>query len=133
LPLAYNRDLQETQEPLFAATSAVMQMLLLAARFIAAIEFDRGRMQQAASSGYLNATAAANYLVRKGVPFRRAHEHIGAAVRLALSKNCELQQLSLDELKKIAPQFDADFAAALELGRVVGEHDVAGGTAPARA
>ncbi len=132
LPLAYNRDLQETQEPLFSATSAVLQSLVLAARFIAAIEFDRERMQQAASSGYMNATAAANYLVRKGVPFRRAHESVGAAVRLALTQKCELQQLALEDLQKIAPQFDSGFAAALELSHVLAEHDVRGGTAPAR-
>jgi len=132
LPLAYNRDMQETQEPLFSATSSVLQSLVLAARFIAAIEFDRARMAEAASTGYLNATAAANYLVRKGVPFRSAHEIIGAAVRQALEKKCELQQLALDDLKKLTPQFDTDFPAALALPHVLAEHDVPGGTAPAR-
>src|SRR5262249_40641528 len=132
LPLAYDRDLQETQEPLFASTSSVLHSLALAARFVAAIEFDRDRMQKAASSGHLNATAAANYLVRKGVPFRRAHEAIGAAVRLAISKQCELQQLDLADLKQIALQFDDDFPAALELAPMLAEHDVSGGTAPAR-
>ena len=132
LPLAYNRDLQETQEPLFAATSSVLHTLVLAAKFIVAIEFDRERMQSAASSGYLNATAAANYLVRKGVPFRRAHEIIGAAVRLGLDKKCELHELPLDELRGLSPQFASDFAAALDLKQVLAEHDVPGGTAPAR-
>ncbi len=132
LPLAYNRDLQETQEPLFAANSCVMQELAIVGKFIGAVEFDRERMQRAASTGYLNATAAANYLVRKGVPFRHAHEIVGKAVRLGLQHGCELQDLPLDELKKIAPQFGNDFAGALELKRVLAEHDNVGGTAPAR-
>ena len=76
LPLAYNKDMQETQEPAFAA-DFVPQMLKLVARFTAALEFHRERMSAAAQSGYLNAMAAATYLVHKGVPFRLAHEKIG--------------------------------------------------------
>src|SRR5437764_3908737 len=71
LPLAYNRDLQETQEPLFAATDSILDSLSLVTAFLRAVEFDTARMRAAAESGFLNATAAANYLVGKGVPFRR--------------------------------------------------------------
>ena len=85
LPLAYNKDMQETQEPAFAV-DFVPQMLALVARFTAALQFNRERMNEAAQSGYLNAMAAATYLVHKGVPFRTAHEKIGNAVRFAYAR-----------------------------------------------
>src|ERR1035438_9324875 len=85
LPLAYNKDMQETQEPAFSV-EFVAPMLALIARFTAALQFNRERMSAAAESGYLNAMAAATYLVHKGVPFRTAHEKIGNAVRLAIDK-----------------------------------------------
>jgi argininosuccinate lyase len=132
LPLAYNRDLQETQEPLFAATDAILGSLEIAAGFMKTVEFDRERMQCAASSGYLNATAAANYLVRKGVPFRRAHEILGKTVRHAIGKSCELETLPVEELRQFSPEFGGDFAEALALPHVIAEHDVIGGTAPGR-
>src|SRR6202050_5270072 len=82
LPLAYNKDMQETQEPAFSV-DFVPRMLTLVARFTAALRFNHLRMREAAESGYLNAMAAATYLVHKGVPFRNAHEKIGNAVRYA--------------------------------------------------
>ena len=91
LPLAYNKDMQETQEPAFAV-EFVPQMLRLVARFTAALEFNRERMNEAAQSGYLNAMAAATYLVHKGVPFRTAHEKVGHAVRFAIGKGVELER-----------------------------------------
>jgi argininosuccinate lyase len=132
LPLAYNRDLQEMQEPLFAATDSILGSLDIAHGFIRTVGFDTSRMHQAASTGYLNATAAANYLVHRGVPFRRAHEIVGKAVRLALDKHVELEHLPLADLRALSPEFSDDFAAALALARVIAEHDVPGGTAPAR-
>jgi argininosuccinate lyase len=128
LPLAYNKDMQETQEPAFAV-QFVPQMLSLAARFTAALEFDRGRMREAAQSGYLNAMAAATYLVHKGVPFRTAHEKIGNAVRFALGKRVELGELSLEELRQFGAEFDQDFYAAITLGATLDCHNVIGGTA----
>jgi len=89
LPLAYNKDMQETQEPAFSV-SFVPPMLTLVARFTAALQFNRPRMNDAAQSGYLNAMAAATYLVHKGIPFRTAHEIIGHAVRFGLEKGAEL-------------------------------------------
>ena len=77
LPLAYNKDLQETQEPVFAAASAAERMIRLLARFTSALNFNLERMRAACEQGYLNAMAAATYLVHKGVPFRTAHEKIG--------------------------------------------------------
>ncbi len=132
LPLAYNKDLQEAQEPLFDAVDSVAEALAIATGFIGAVEFDTARMRAAASSGYLNATAAARYLVTKGVPFRLAHAAVGQAVRLALDKGCELQGLSLAELRQFRPEFGEDFYCALELDAVLASHDVPGATAPKR-
>jgi argininosuccinate lyase len=131
LPLAYNKDMQETQEPAFQV-SFVPQMLALVARFTRAIQFNRKRMQEAAQSGYLNAMAAATYLVHKGVPFRTAHEKIANAVRFALEKGVELGDLSLDELHQFGAEFGPDFFAAITLNATLDCHDVTGGTARGR-
>jgi argininosuccinate lyase len=131
LPLSYNKDMQETQEPAFAV-EFVPQMLTLVARFTAALQFNRERMKEAAQSGYLNAMAAATYLVHKGVPFRTAHEKIGNAVRFAIEKGVELNALSLDELRKFGEEFGEDFFAAVTLEATLDCHDVIGGTAQAR-
>ncbi|MGB0065747.1 MAG: argininosuccinate lyase, partial [Terracidiphilus sp.] len=128
LPLAYNKDMQETQEPAFAA-DFVPQMLSLIARFTAALQFNRERMSQAAQSGYLNAMAAATYLVHKGVPFRLAHEKIGNSVRYALEKGVELGELTLAELHQFGAEFGEDFYAAITLDATLDCHDVVGGTA----
>jgi len=132
LPLAYNKDLQETQEPLFDATDTVLSLLPLVTGWMKAVEFNYEAMQQAAQSGFMNAWAAATYLVQRGVPFRLAHEQIGKAVQLCLEKRCELQDLSLEELHSVNSKFDHDFYACLKLESVLAIHDVAGGTAPGR-
>jgi len=128
LPLAYNKDMQETQEPAFAV-EFVAPMLSLVARFTAAIQFNRERMAEAAQTGYLNAMAAATYLVHKGVPFRTAHEKIGNAVRFALQEGVELRNLTINELRAFGPEFDEDFFAAITLNATLDCHDVIGGTA----
>jgi argininosuccinate lyase len=132
LPLAYNKDLQETQEPLFEATDTALGLLPLVAGWMKAVEFDHQRMNEAAQSGFMNAWAAATYLVNRGVPSRLAHEQIGKAVRLCMEKNCELQDLTLDELRSLNPAFDESFRDCLKPASVLAIHDVAGGTAPAR-
>jgi argininosuccinate lyase len=132
LPLAYNKDLQETQEPLFHATETIALLLPLVTGWIGAVDFNSERMQVAASSGHMNAFAAATYLTRKGVPFRIAHEQIGKAVRLALDKQCELQGLTIEQLRNIDSHFSDDFYEFVKLDNVLAIHDVAGGTAPER-
>jgi argininosuccinate lyase len=132
LPLAYNKDLQETQEPLFSAAETMQAVLSIAADFISAIEFDDDRMHAAASSGFMNSMAAAHYLVARGVPFRLAHEQIGHAVQWCLENRCELQDLSLDDLRRFAPEADQGFYSHVTLDAVLACHDVEGGTAPAR-
>ena len=131
LPLAYNKDMQETQEPAFSA-DFVPRMLTLVARFTSALQFNRQRMSEAAESGYLNAMAAATYLVHKGVPFRTAHEKIGNAVRFAIEKGVELNDLTLDELHHFGPEFGEDFYGAVTLTATLDCHDVTGGTARER-
>jgi argininosuccinate lyase len=131
LPLAYNKDMQETQEPAFAV-EFVPRMLTLVARFTAALQFNRARMSEAAQSGFLNAMAAATYLVHKGVPFRTAHEKIGKAVRFAIEKGVELGDLTLDELRAFGPEFAEDFFSAITLHATLDCHDVIGGTARER-
>ena len=131
LPLAYNKDLQETQEPLFHATETVISLLPLVTGWMESVEFNFERMQKATETGYMNAFAAATYLVRKGVPFRIAHEQVGKAVRAALDKHCELQELLLEELQGIDSHFDRDFYDFVKLDNVLAIHDLPGGTAPA--
>ena len=82
LPLAYNKDLQETQQPLFDAAETMRALLPLVTGWMKAVEFNHERMQEAAQSGFMNAWAGATYLVRQGVPFRLAHEQIGKAVQM---------------------------------------------------
>ena len=129
LPLAYNKDMQETQQPVFSAAEQVASMLRVATGYLATVTFNYDRMQRAASGGFMNALAAAAYLVRQGMPFRKAHELIGKAVRLCVEKGCELQQLSTAELARCGIAADAGFYRALTLSDVIAIHDVPGGTA----
>jgi argininosuccinate lyase len=130
LPLAYNKDMQETQEPLFDAADTMIAMLPLVTGFMNTIEFNDHKMNQAAQSGFMNAWAAAAYLVARDVPSRQAHEAVGKAVALAVDRGCDLQKLPLADLQAINPGFDAAFHSSLGLTEVLALHDVPGGTAP---
>ena len=130
LPLSYNKDMQETQEPLFDAADTVIHLVPLVAGWMKAVEFDYTAMRNAAETGFMNAFAAATYLVNRGVPFRQAHEQIGKAVRICLDRSCELQDLSLEDLQRLNPAFGGDFYACLKVEAVLLVHDVPGGTAP---
>jgi argininosuccinate lyase len=132
LSLAYNKDLQETQAPVFDSAHTVTAMLRHATGYMREVQFDFARMKSAAQAHSMNAFAAATYLAKKGVAFRRAHEVIGAAVRLCMDKDCELEALPLNELKSLSPAFEDDFYQAVKLQAVVDCHDVVGGTARAR-
>jgi len=132
LPLAYNKDLQEGQEPVFDAADTIAGILSVLPAFTASLKFRYDTMKAAAHSGYLNAMAAATYLTDKGIPFRKAHEHIGNAVRLGLETQRELQQLTLEELRTISPAFGEDFFSAITLEATLDCHDVIGGTARPR-
>jgi argininosuccinate lyase len=130
LPLAYNKDLQETQEPLFDASDTLLSMLPLVTGFMQAVEFDLKKMEQTAQTGFINAWAAAAYLVERGVPSRLAHEAVGKAVQLCVERGSDLQKLPLADLQAIHPSFDAAFHSCLSLQQVLALHDVPGGTAP---
>jgi argininosuccinate lyase len=132
LPLAYNKDMQETQEPLFNAADTVSGALEIAVGLLNAVSFNAEKMQQAAQAPFLNATAAAHYLALRGVPFRQAHAAIGQAVQYCLEKGKTLEALTLDELRRFNPAFEDDFHSCLKLEAVLASHDVPGGTAPAR-
>jgi len=129
LPLAYNKDLQEGQEPVFDAADTVAGMLSVLPAFTRSLRFRLDRMKTASTTGYLNAMAAATYLSNKGVPFRKAHEIIGNAVRLGLESGRELNDIKLDELRQLSEVFAEDFYSAISLEATLDCHDVVGGTA----
>ncbi|CAL0319295.1 unnamed protein product [Lupinus luteus] len=108
LPHAYNRDLQEDKEPVFDSVKTILGMLEVSAEFALNITYNRERIQKALPAGHLDATTVADYLVKKGVPFRTSHDIVGRAVALCTSKNCQLLDLTLDELRSIDTIFDQD-------------------------
>lgn len=129
LPLAYNKDLQEGQEQAFDIADTLAGLLSVLPSFTRALKFRTARLQDAATHGYLNAMAAATYLSNKGVPFRKAHEIVGLAVRLGLDRNLELNQLPLADLQRLSEHFSADLYEAISLTNTLDCHDVLGGTA----
>ncbi|XP_048332107.1 argininosuccinate lyase, chloroplastic [Ziziphus jujuba] len=108
LPLAYNRDLQEDKEPVFDSVKTILGMLEVSAEFAQNITFNQERIKNALPAGHLDATTLADYLVKKGVPFRTSHDIVGRSVALCVSKNCQLKDLSMDEMRSIDPVFDTD-------------------------
>ena len=129
LPLAYNKDLQETQEPLYDAVETLAACLAVARGMIDSLEFDTARLRAAVDQGYLVATELADYLVTRGVPFREAHDIAGHLVRIAVERGVELAGLSLDDLRAVHPAFDADVAGWLDPARAVDRRDLIGGPA----
>jgi len=129
LPLAYNKDLQETQEPLYDAVETVHASLRVAAGMVENLEFDRERLRRAVDEGYLVATELADYLVSKGLPFRDGHDAAGALVRLAASRGVELTALSLADYQAENPAFEADVFDWLAVDNAVNRRDVTGGPA----
>ena len=133
LPMAYNKDLQETQMPLFDTVGRTLATLDVATGCLRGVAFDVPRMRIAATRGGMNAFAAAAFLSRRGVPFRKAHELVGRAVQASLVKKCELEELTSDDLHRCEIEVPLEqFRAALTLDAVLALHDVEGGTAPTR-
>jgi argininosuccinate lyase len=130
LPSSYQRDLQEDKEALFSAHDQVADMLAVAAGALATTRFNAERLRSAASNPVLLATEAADYLVHKGMPFRQAHDIVGKVLREAEKQNVPWTSLRLETLKKIAPEFEADFAASISLDAALASKKVPGGTAP---
>ena len=132
LPLAYNKDLQEGQEQTFDIADTLAGLLSVLPNFTRALKFRPAALKTAAETGYLNAMAAATYLSNKGIPFRKAHEIVGNAVRLGLDRHLELNAIPLAELQKLSPEFTEDVYAAISLQSTVDCHASQGGTATAQ-
>jgi len=132
LPLAYNKDLQESQEPLYDAVETLGGSLKVATGMIRGLEFDHERTRAAVDEGYLVATEVADYLVAKGMPFRDAHDAAGALVRHAVGKSVELAELELEDFTGESELFEKDVFEWLEVARAVDRRDVVGGPAHER-
>ena len=132
-PLAYNKDNQEDKEPLFDTVDTLADALAIMTDLVATgIEPNAARMREAARAGYATATDLADYLVRKGVPFRDAHEAVARAVREAERRGVDLAALPLDELRRFAPAIGADALDVVTLEGSVRSRDHVGGTAPSQ-
>lgn len=131
-PLAYNRDLQEDKEPVFDSVAQLELVLPAMAGLVASLTFDVERMAALAPAGYTLATDIAEWLVRRGVPFRSAHEAAGAAVRVAEGRSVGLDELTDDELAAISGELTPQVREVLTIEGSVSSRDGRGGTAPAR-
>jgi len=131
-PLAYNKDNQEDKEPLFDAVDTLRDSLRAFADMIPAIEPKVEAMREAALRGFSTATDLADYLVRKGIPFRDCHEIVGHAVKYGVDSGKDLAEMSLEELRRFSDQIEQDVFEVLTLEGSVNARDHIGGTAPAQ-
>ncbi len=129
-PLAYNKDNQEDKEPLFDTIDTLRGSLRAFADMVPHIRANRERMREAARQGFSTATDLADYLVRKGIPFRDAHEIVGQAVALGVETGRDLAEMSLDELRRFSDRIGEDVFEVLTLEGSVAARDHIGGTAP---
>ncbi|HMQ03574.1 MAG TPA: argininosuccinate lyase [Pyrinomonadaceae bacterium] len=132
LPLAYNKDMQEDKEATFDTLETTIQCLKVTSIVLDNLSVNEARMRESATHGFLNATELADYLVRKGMPFRTAHDVTGRIVLMALEHGRELHQVPLEELQKHSPLIGPDVFAALDLDHTVRSKDQIGGTSPFR-
>ena len=130
LPLAYNKDMQEDKEAVFDAYDTVAASLKVSATVLRNISVNNERARASASTGYMNATELADYLVRKGMPFREAHEVVGKVVMRAIEVGGELDQLSPADLREFSPLFAEDVHIAISLEQTLSSKSQVGGTAP---
>ena len=131
-PLAYNKDNQEDKEPLFDSVDTLRDTLRIMAEMVGGIRVDAAAMERAALKGYATATDLADYLVKKGVPFRDAHETVAQAVKVAIERGVDLAQMPLAELQRFSPAIGADVREVLTLRGSINARCVPGGTAPAQ-
>lgn len=129
LPFSYDRDLQEDKEPLFDAIDTVSSCLVVFTYMISSAKWNTNVMENACKDGYLNATDVADYLVKKGIPFRTAHEISAKAVRLALEANVSLEELSVEEFKMCSPLIEEDIFDVISPRACVQNRKTLGGTA----
>jgi argininosuccinate lyase len=129
LPLTYNKDMQEDKEGLFDSFDTLIGSLRVVSAMVSSWKVNSERMRVAAEQGFTNATDAADYLAKKGVPFREAHEVVGKLVRHCLGRNCGLLDLTVTEFQTFSPHFGSDIHQALNLETVVSRRVSQGGTA----
>jgi argininosuccinate lyase len=129
-PLTYNKDNQEDKEPLFDTVDTLSDTLRIMAEMAGGIVVKKDAMERAALKGYATATDLADYLVKKGLPFRDAHEAVAHAVKIAIQRGVDLSELPLAELQALQPKIEADVAEALTLRGSLSARNVLGGTAP---
>ncbi len=129
-PLAYNKDNQEDKEPLFDTVDTLTDTLRIYADMLTGVQVNQLVMRQSALHGYATATDLADYLAKKGIPFRDAHEIVAKTVQFAEQKDCDLSDLALDELQKFSSQIESDIFAVLTLEGSVQSRKHTGGTAP---
>jgi argininosuccinate lyase len=130
LPLTYNSDMQEDKEPLFDTVDTLEAIFRVLPAMLRTLTFREGRMREAAGAHYSTATDLADYLVRKGLPFREAHEVVGKTVRHGITTGKELGELSLEEFQRFSPLVGPDVHAALTVESSLAARAVLGGTAP---
>ncbi len=129
-PLAYNKDNQEDKEPLFDTVDTLVDTLRIYADMLTGVRVNQEAMRQATMRGFATATDLADYLTKKGVPFRDAHEIVAKAVQFAEQKDCDLSDLTLTELQKFSPIIEDDIFAVLTLDGAIKSRNHIGGTAP---
>jgi argininosuccinate lyase len=132
LPLAYNKDMQEDKEPLFDAIDTLKACLPVFGGMLATLKVRADRMYEATAKGYLNATDAADYLAKRGVPFREAHAVVGKAVRAAIERGIGLEEFTAADWRGFSAEFGEDILEVVTIGRCVAARDMFGGTAPGR-
>jgi argininosuccinate lyase len=132
LPLAYNKDMQEDKEAVFGCVDTVQMSLKAAAMILDNATLSEDAAQDAAAKGYLNATELADYLVKKGVPFRTAHETVGKAVLFGIEQGKELEELPLESLQGFSPEIHDDVFQALSSDSALAAKNVIGGTSAER-
>ncbi len=130
LPLAYNRDLQEDKEPLFDAIDTAVACVELMARLLAELNFNTDKLLEETQKGFITATDLADYLVRKNLPFRRAHHITGEIVQYCIENNKKLEELDLNELKEFSNAFSEDIYEFIGVESSVNQRKSFGGTAP---
>jgi argininosuccinate lyase len=130
LPLTYNSDMQEDKEPLFDSIDTLEAILRVVPPMLDSLTWRIERLRAAAGAHYSTATDLADYLVRKGLPFRDAHEVVGKTVRHAMAHGKELGELTLEELQSFSPVIGTDVHGAITLEASLGARNVTGGTAP---
>ena len=130
IPLAYNKDMQEDKEAVFDAIDTVKLCLVTFDPMLATMKVIPENMRAAAAKGFINATDCADYLVKKGMPFRDAYKITGTLVHTCIEKGCTLETLGLDEYKKLSDSFDEDVFEAISLDTCVMQRKSTGGPAP---